>query len=195
MLIVEQLSSSHSHQRHHTPRAVRSHASIDLREEVFDVELAGLEDDEDENDAGPRSPPLPRRASTGVTKHNGEGNVLNPAYPITIGLVVHGLADGLALGMSMLSSDDSSSSYGLSLVVFFALAVHKGGSHYQEAVTFPYHTERCSSYFPCIYCLFDVDISLASRVQKAFVAVQRIDPTRGYRLLRVLHIFQIEASG
>jgi hypothetical protein len=105
------------------------------------------------------------------------------------------LADGLALGMSMLSSDDSSSSYGLSLVVFFALAVHKGGSHYQEAVTFPYHTNRCSSYFPCIYCLFDVDISLASRVQKAFVAVQRIDPTRGYRLLRVLHIFQIEASG
>ena len=126
MLIVEQLSSSHSHQRHHTPRAVRSHASIDLREDVFDVELAGLEDDEDENGAGPRSPPLPRRASTSVAKHDGEGNVLNPAYPITIGLVVHGLADGLALGMSMLSSDDSSSSYGLSLVVFFALAVHKG---------------------------------------------------------------------
>jgi len=135
MLIVEQLSSSHSHQRHHTPRALRSHA-----EEVFDVELAGLEDDEDEDRAAPRLPPPPRRASTSVVKNNGEGNVPPSAYPITIGLVVHGLADGLALGMSMLSSDDSSSSYGLSLVVFLALAVHKGRSYYQEVVTFPYHT-------------------------------------------------------
>jgi len=124
MLIVEQLSSSHSHQRHHTPRVVRSHASVDLREEVFDVELAGLEDDEDGAAPTP-PPPLPRRASISVAKNNGEANVPPSAYPITIGLIVHGLADGLALGMSMLSNDDSSSSYGLSLVVFLALAVHK----------------------------------------------------------------------
>jgi zinc transporter 9 len=49
------------------------------------------------------------------------------AYPITVGLVLHGLADGLALGMSMLSNNEPSSpSYALSLVVFLALAVHKG---------------------------------------------------------------------
>ena len=136
MLIVEQLSSSHSHQRHHTPRVVRPHAAVDPRTEVFDVELAGLEDDDDEDSAAPRPPPPPRRASISVAKNNGEANVSPSAYPITIGLIVHGLADGLALGMSMLSNDDSSSSYGLSLVVFLALAVHKGGSYYQEVVTF-----------------------------------------------------------
>jgi len=126
MLVVEQLSSSYSHQRHHSHRTVRSHADVALREEVFDVELAVLEDDEDEDGAAPRPPPPPRRASTSVAKNNGEGNVPPSAYPITIGLIVHGLADGLALGMSMLSSDDDSSpSYGLSLVVFLALAVHK----------------------------------------------------------------------
>ena len=137
MLIVEQLSSSHSHQRHHSHREVRSHADVALREEVFDVELAGLEDDEDEDGAAPRPTPPSRRAS--VAKNNGEGNVPPSAYPITIGLIVHGLADGLALGMSMLSSDDDSSpSYGLSLVVFLALAVHKGGSP-PGGRNFPHH--------------------------------------------------------
>jgi len=176
---------------------VRSHVAVDPRDEVFDVELAGLEDDEDEDVAAPRPPPPPRRASISVAKNNGEVNVPPSAYPITIGLVVHGLADGLALGMSMLSSDDSSPSYGLSLVVFLALAVHKGGSYYQEVVAFliTHSLDRCSSYLPCIHRVSDVDLSLTSRVQKAFVAVQRIDPTRSYRLLRVLHIFQIEASG
>ena len=135
MLIVEQLSSSHSHQRHHTPRAARSHAALDPREEIFDVELAGLEDDEDEDRAAP-GPPPPRRASTSVARNNEDDDVPPSAYPITIGLIVHGLADGLALGMSMLSNDNSSSSYGLSLVVFMALAIHKGGSYYQEVVTF-----------------------------------------------------------
>jgi zinc transporter 9 len=133
MLIVEQLSSSHSHHRHHTPPTLRSHT-----EEVFDVELASLEDDEDEDGIAPRPIP-PRRASLSVAKNNGEGSGPLSAYPITIGLLVHGLADGLALGMSMLSSDDDSSpSYGLSLVVFLALAVHKGGSP-PGGRNFPHH--------------------------------------------------------
>jgi len=43
------------------------------------------------------------------------------AYPLTLGLVVHGLADGLALGVSALSDTETD----LSLVVFLALIIHK----------------------------------------------------------------------
>jgi zinc transporter 9 len=108
MLVVEQFSSSHAH-HHHTHYL--GHAS---RDSVFDVELAGLESEEDDI--------RHRRASTPRT--NTETDSPSPANPITIGLVVHGLADGLALGMSVLSNDESSS-YSLSLVVFLALAIHK----------------------------------------------------------------------
>ncbi len=124
MLVIEQLSSSHANQRHPAHRAEDQHASV-----AFDVELAGFEVDED---VVPAPPPRRASVSAGVAKTNGEGNVPPSAYPITIGLVVHGLADGLALGMSMLSTGDSSRSYGLSLVVFLALAVHKG-TFYQES--------------------------------------------------------------
>jgi len=43
------------------------------------------------------------------------------AYPLTLGLVMHGLADGLALGVSALSNTETD----LSLVVFLALIIHK----------------------------------------------------------------------
>ena len=49
-----------------------------------------------------------------------------PALPLTLGMVLHGLADGLALGVSALSGNDHESSTNLTLVVFMALAVHKG---------------------------------------------------------------------
>ncbi|KZV70220.1 Zinc/iron permease [Peniophora sp. CONT] len=48
-----------------------------------------------------------------------------PALPLTLGMVLHGFADGLALGVSALSVEDAHSSTNLSLVVFMALAVHK----------------------------------------------------------------------
>lgn len=121
MLVVEQLSSSHTHQPHHAHRPAH-HARVASRDDVFDVELAAFEDDED---GAPAPPPLRASTSTTVAKSHGEDNAPPSAHPITIGLVVHGLADGLALGMSVLSGDVSSS-YGLSLVVFLALAVHKG---------------------------------------------------------------------
>ncbi|KAI0251985.1 Zinc/iron permease [Lactifluus subvellereus] len=120
MLVVEQLSSSHSH--HHHPHTHRSgyHASVASPDSVFDVELAGTED-EPEGDDAPRHQ---RRPS--FTRTNVEDDLPPSAYPITVGLVVHGLADGLALGMSAVSNNNESSpSYGLSLVVFLALAVHK----------------------------------------------------------------------
>ncbi|KAF8262282.1 Zinc/iron permease [Lactarius quietus] len=115
MLVIEQFSSSHAHQHHHTHR-LGHHAGVASRDSVFDVELAGLESEEED---------MPRHRRPSTPRTNTETDSPPPAYPITIGLVVHGLADGLALGMSVLSSDDSSASYSLSLVVFMALAVHK----------------------------------------------------------------------
>jgi solute carrier family 39 (zinc transporter), member 9 len=117
MLVVEQLSSSHAH--HHPRKHHSDHHTIAASpDSVFDVELAGAEDDGDVASHH-------QRASFSGT--NIEGDSPPSPYPITIGLVVHSLADGLALGVSVLSSnDESSTSYGLSLVVFLALAVHKG---------------------------------------------------------------------
>ncbi|KAJ7643954.1 Zinc/iron permease [Roridomyces roridus] len=42
------------------------------------------------------------------------------AYPLTFGLIIHGLADGLALGVSSLSD-----SHDLSFIIFLALIIHK----------------------------------------------------------------------
>lgn len=129
MLIVEQLSSSHAHHQpeHHHARRPSQHAiGLTSPDSIFDVELAGLDDG---TDGMPLPAPHERRAAaSGVsaTKANVESDSPS-AYPITLGLVLHGLADGLALGMSVLSNDESSSHpYALSLVVFMALAVHKG---------------------------------------------------------------------
>ncbi len=126
MLIVEQLSSSHAHQQpHHAHRPGHYAAGVASPDSIFDVELAGVDGGTDGASA-----PHERRAagsSVSATKTNLESDLPPSAYPITIGLVLHGLADGVALGMSMLSNDESSSHpYALSLVVFLALAVHKG---------------------------------------------------------------------
>jgi len=126
MLIIEQLSSSHAHEQHHNNKrrlGLHAAAGVGSPDSVFDVELAGFDDGAD-GASGPHG----RRAaasSVSATKTNVESDLPPSAYPITVGLVLHGLADGLALGMSMLSNNESSS-YALSMVVFLALAVHKG---------------------------------------------------------------------
>jgi len=50
---------------------------------------------------------------------NAEGK---KALPLTLGLIMHGLADGLALGVSALDTDSHSD---LSVIVFLALLIHK----------------------------------------------------------------------
>jgi solute carrier family 39 (zinc transporter), member 9 len=133
MLIVEQLSSSHAHHQHHHARRPSQHAlGIASPDSIFDVELAGVDDGTD----GVPAPHERRAAASSVsaTKTNVESDTPS-AYPITLGLVLHGLADGLALGMSVLSNDESSSHpYALSMVVFMALAVHKGAYTHSESV-------------------------------------------------------------
>jgi zinc transporter 9 len=172
MLIIEQLSSP-SHHHHH--RVHRPGASPDS---VFDVELAALEDEAEHEHGGASAPLHARRASADIGVE-GDVPVSSSANAITIGLVVHSLADGLALGMSMLSGGDespSSHSYGLSLVVFLALAVHKGtyATHQLSSFFFfffPWPSSltfcrpcSCSSHLAGVHRVSDVDLSLAGGV-------------------------------
>ncbi|TCD61216.1 hypothetical protein EIP91_008785 [Steccherinum ochraceum] len=89
---------------------------------VFDVELNGLELSEGlppEHDESMRNPNVTPPHLLVTTPE-----ARKKAYPLTTGLVVHALSDGLALGSSALASDSPTAS-GLSLVVFLALIVHK----------------------------------------------------------------------
>jgi zinc transporter 9 len=94
------------------PNAERSSSSIQ-----YDMESRRLEP---ENAAGQSEswsePP--------VSNHSDLVNQ-ERACPLTLGLVVHGLADGLALGVSALSAESGAPS-NLSFVVFLALLIHKG---------------------------------------------------------------------
>lgn len=126
MLVVEQLSGSHSHSgspNDDRPKSAANAAkSRDGEDQVeFDVELGELEDEQGiphQPHSRPSSPPRDRESVPNrVPKQR--------PFTLTIGLVLHGLADGLALGVSALSSADSTVSSDLSFVVFFALAIHK----------------------------------------------------------------------
>ena len=103
MLAVEHLGpSAHGHENDLPQSAWSSHTP------AADVELAQLESEQ------------------GIPHVTGPDTPI-PALPLTLGMVLHGLADGLALGVSALSGDsDAHSSTNLSLVVFMALAIHKG---------------------------------------------------------------------
>ena len=80
----------------------------------FDVELGDLEREEGiANGSAPNNPPARHEEWVAVKAH---------AYPLTLVLIVHALADGFALGSSATSPIDR----GLSITVFLALIVHKG---------------------------------------------------------------------
>jgi zinc transporter 9 len=159
MLIIEQLSSPshHHHHRAHRPGHQQPPGSRASPDSVFDVELAALEDeDEDEDEHGGASAPLHARRASADISVEGDVSVSSSANAITIGLVVHSLADGLALGMSMLSGGDespSSHSYGLSLVVFLALAVHKGtcASHQLSSCFFFLPLALVAHFLPSVF--------------------------------------------
>ncbi|OBZ68680.1 Zinc transporter ZIP9 [Grifola frondosa] len=95
----------------------------------FDVELGELERTEGiEHEPSPASSATPAYHYTEPP----DAETRTRAYPLTLGLVVHALADGLALGSAALSSADSrvhsggvALPSGLSIVVFFALIIHK----------------------------------------------------------------------
>ncbi|KAI8978857.1 ZIP-like iron-zinc transporter [Trametes punicea] len=126
MMIVERQLSQHSHTRdpaesssHHLPKP-NEDSTVE-----FDVELGELERAEGISPVAPSHPPPPRNTvEVAETRQR--------AYPLTLGLVVHALADGLALGSAALSEPTTDAGNvgsmiptGLSVVVFLALVVHK----------------------------------------------------------------------
>lgn len=118
MLVVEQLLAPHSHSPSFGPVSLHEHSTLEFDAELD--ELAHVEDVER---------PLPRPGShegVEVAQH-GRGQ----AIALTLGLFIHALADGLALGASFLPTKQSSSSQPseLSFIVFMALMVHKGKSN------------------------------------------------------------------
>lgn len=152
MFFVEQLSSGHahghSHKHQHSPLPTTAsleavhpfqdgHPSpgngaskLSASEEEFDMSLSELENAEGSGSAS--NPGIGHSVSRTDGQAKGERA---QAFPLTLGLVIHSLADGLALGASALprgaegeEADTGSSSSGLQLsfLVFLALIVHKG---------------------------------------------------------------------
>lgn len=98
MLAIEQLVSRHSH----------SHNSVSVVD--FDAELHQLEDG--------------NGSDHGLFTQQGLALVKEKALSTTLGLVIHSLVDGFALGVSFFPADAATSN--LSAIVFLAIIVHKG---------------------------------------------------------------------
>ena len=131
MLIIERLISGFSQDSHdhsfHSPFPSHEDSAAEAPKPVtvqgsshvdFDVELGELE--RSEGIAQETAQPSTTRLSRFDTDTGGKAR----AYPLTLGLIVHALADGLALGSAAVSPVDT----GLSFVVFLALLIHKGKS-------------------------------------------------------------------
>ncbi|KAG9081332.1 hypothetical protein FRC06_005632, partial [Ceratobasidium sp. 370] len=149
MLLIEQfLSSIHQHQ----PAPVIARATLFDEDDIEQLELGPAPGDQYPNPAldpdptpapgghmGRRSGSSSRQSSVDLSAKRGK-NALGGESPnekggnpnaITFGLVVHSLADGLALGASAKSGQNA-----LEAVVFLAIIVHKG-SHAHNTIVLP----------------------------------------------------------
>lgn len=121
MLIVEHLTPHTGHS--HAPPTLLSPAApsggvhLSTPSEIFDVDLEDMHRVANSAISHTRMDSM-ARIEQQIAAEASKAKVV----PLTFGLFVHGLADGLALGVSSLSNNDND----LSLVVFFALLIHKG---------------------------------------------------------------------
>jgi len=123
MLIIEQLISPHSHwhsPNDSTPPIPNKPSFHDSTSDIeFDAELGDIS----------LGNPLDRRLDPPSTLNS--SNTLEAsadrerAFALLFGLVIHGIADGIALGIAHVAASSSGSANALSLVVFFALILHK----------------------------------------------------------------------
>ncbi|KAJ7195487.1 Zinc/iron permease [Mycena pura] len=116
MMVVEQLISPHAHGHPHAPDLPLHQRATSTVE--FDAGMGDLEEP-DRGTGFMQVDMLSDEARSSRAR----------AYPLTFGLVIHALADGLALGVSSVSapiaSADSASETHLSVIVFLALMIHK----------------------------------------------------------------------
>ena len=116
MLVIEQLISPHS--RPHLPNDSFSSIPNSTSDVEFDAELGdiGLGNSADRR---PDPPLTPNTLEASTDRER--------AFVLLLGLVIHGIADGLALGVAHVAGSSSgNSNSSLSLVVFFAVVLHKG---------------------------------------------------------------------
>jgi len=119
MLVIEQLILPRSRGRH--PDLVLQNVKGTSTTIEFD---ADVEQGELEHNGGPPTgSSIAADVPISNAPHDG-ADAANRAFPLTFGLVVHGLADGLALGVSSLPTTTAGASK-LSFIVFLALLIHK----------------------------------------------------------------------
>jgi solute carrier family 39 (zinc transporter), member 9 len=121
MLGIEQLVSPHSH----------SHSSDDSTSTLpnnlpFHDSTSEVEFDAELGDIGLETP-SERRPDRPSTPNILEASAdRKRAFALLLGLTIHGIADGLALGVAQVAGSSSGGTSTLSLVVYFALVLHKG---------------------------------------------------------------------
>lgn len=108
MFLVEEYISPHA----------RPLLPLDIRTEVEDVHF-DIALDELEREEGMALPSS--HASTWQMLRSTPSSSLQRAYPLSLGLTVHALVDGYALGVSSLETQSGA----LSFVVFLAIIIHK----------------------------------------------------------------------
>lgn len=131
MLVMEQLAIPNSHHFHlEAPSLPSSTPYKPIPTEVdveFDAELEDLENRPTSslNGSGINGVAIP---NTPISLEIGTAQSgRQKAFALTIGLVIHSLADGLALGVSALAkSEVGHIASSVSVVVFLALLLHKG---------------------------------------------------------------------
>ncbi|KAF8903171.1 ZIP-like iron-zinc transporter [Gymnopilus junonius] len=119
MLIIEQLISpnAHSHSLDYLPTSLpKGSAVTDISEVEFDAELGDLSQGISSLERDP-TPPSTQASDASANRER--------AFTLLIGLVFHGCADGLALGVANLSKAAPGATSAISFVVFLALILHK----------------------------------------------------------------------
>jgi zinc transporter 9 len=127
MLALEQLAipNSHSFQLDPSLPTPALYKSIPTEAQVeFDAELMDLERRAGSSSGHARSA---SGALDSLDLGPAQSSGRQKAFALTVGLVIHSLADGLALGVSSLAKTEVGSiASNISIVVFLALLLHKG---------------------------------------------------------------------
>ncbi|KIK01874.1 hypothetical protein K443DRAFT_678018 [Laccaria amethystina LaAM-08-1] len=110
MLIIEQLVTPNAHAHDASSDLVMRPKNTPALTLEFDADLGDLE-----NSQG--SSVLPQSLETGSGRER--------AFPLTLGLVIHSLADGIALGAATLAKTKPGTANTVSFIVFLALLLHK----------------------------------------------------------------------
>ncbi|KAK7469074.1 hypothetical protein VKT23_003568 [Stygiomarasmius scandens] len=129
MLVIEELISPHAHSHSHSDNVALHNVPNKNNSAVeFDAELGDIEREQNgasESEITPR----PTRSGGYSQVDGSHSDVSNAdaraqAIPLTLGLAIHSLADGLALGVSFFPTSESTDS-SLSAIVFLAIIIHK----------------------------------------------------------------------